>query len=98
MSTEYYDKTHTIGFTIYYKKNEMFILSYGNAHPFDYVYRVCNEIQARSHLMPQDRFNVYFDLSSVLGESASNKYFVITYDRNKKDFDYSTKKTLLELP
>ena len=45
-------------------------------------------------LIDKNEIEVYFDLSSVLGENASNKYFVILYDKNKKDFIYPSYKTI----
>ncbi|MHB1646814.1 MAG: hypothetical protein EVG15_10810 [Candidatus Acididesulfobacter diazotrophicus] len=85
------------GFNINNIKNNIFITSFGYSHVFNYPYILVKEIEKLSKKIDKDKIDVYFDLSSVLGKDASNKYFLITYDKNKKDFDYSSKKTVLEL-
>ncbi|MHB1645918.1 MAG: hypothetical protein ACYCSW_05340 [bacterium] len=87
----------TSGFNINNIKNSIFVSSFGYSHVFNYPIILTDEVDKISKKIDKDKINVYFDLSSALGKESSNKYFLIPYDKNKKDFDYSSKKTLLEL-
>lgn len=85
------------GFNINNIRDDIFVSSFGYSHVFNYPTVLINEIEKISKKIDKNKINVYFDLSSVLGGNASNKYFFIVYDKIKKNFDYSSKKTLLEL-
>ena len=86
------------GFYIDNINNDIIVSSFGHSHLFNYPSILVKELDKFSKKISRDNINTYFDLSSVLGESAVNKYFVITYDKTKKDFIYPSKKTLEKLP
>ncbi len=79
-------------------KDNIFITSFGHSHLFNYPSVLVKELGKLSEKINKDKINVYFDLSSVLGNNADNKYFVITYSKTKKDFIYPSKNTLIDLP
>lgn len=86
------------GFSINNVNDDIFISSSGYSHLFNYPIVLIKEVEKISKKINREAIDVYFDLSSVLGENASNKYFVITYSKKKKDFVYPSKKTLADLP
>ena len=79
-------------------KDNIFVSSFGCSHLFNYPSVLVKELDRLSKRINKNKINVYFDLSSVLGENADNKYFVITYDKSQKDFIYPSKYTLEKLP
>ena len=86
------------GFTINNINNDILITSFGYSHLFNYPKILTEEIEKISKKINKDEINIYFDLSSVLGKNASNKYFAIIYSKAKKDFVYPSKNTLTDLP
>lgn len=86
------------GFTINNIKNNILISSFGYSHLFNYPAILTDETEKISKEINKDEIDTYFDLSSVLGKDASNKYFTIIYSKTKKDFIYPSKKTLTNLP
>jgi hypothetical protein len=82
------------GFCIRINNDKIYITSFGYSHLFNYPSVIIKEVSELAKLIDKNEIEVYFDLSSVLGENASNKYFVILYDKNKKDFIYPSKKTI----
>jgi hypothetical protein len=85
------------GFFISKKNDKIYITSFGYSHPFNYPSILIKEIFELSKDIDKDEIEVYFDSSSILGKEAINKYFVIIYDKNKKDFIYPSKKTINNL-
>ncbi len=97
-SMVYFDLFDKIGFKIYRITDDIFICAFGYAHLFNFPITLNKAIKRYSKAISQNTFNVYFDLSSVLGENASNRYFTVIFDKNQNDFVYATKTTLTNLP
>ncbi len=89
-----FKNTFNDGFFIKKNNDKIYITSFGYVHVFTYPSILIKEIHELSKSIDKDEIEVYFDSSSVLGENATNKYFVITYDKKKKDFIYPSKKTI----
>ncbi len=94
MKTIKFKNTFNDGFFIKKINDEVSIISFGYSHLFNYPSILIKEVFELSKLIDKNQIDVYFDLTSVLGKESTNKYFVITYDKNKKDFIYPSKKTI----
>ena len=92
-----YNNAINNGFFIKKNNNKIYITTFGYIHAFTYPSILIKEIHKLSKSINKDEIEVYFNSSSILGEDALNKYFVILYDKNKKDFIYPSKKTINNL-
>ena len=86
------------GFYLVKLNDNIFITSCGQTHLFNYPSVLIKELEKITKEVNKDNIDVYFDLSSVLGSGSGNKYFMITYNKTKKNFIYLSNKTLMELP
>ena len=98
MKHVYFIECENEGFDVDVIDDKILICTFGHSHVFNYPSVLVKSMSKYAKKIIKNNIKTYFDLSSVLGETASNKYFVITYDKNKKDFIYHTKRTLKKLP